>query len=454
MSRGKQTEITFSRLCVFSAAAIPTAMMLSPVGVILPAFYAKYTTATLASIGAALMFGRLLDAFLDPVVGYLSDITPGKFGRRKPWMLAGSIVAMISVLFLFNPPLDAGGTWYFLTLLGMFTAFTMLDIPHRSWGSELSSDYDTRTRISTYLGFAGTLGFVLLLGLPQLPMFDSSDITPKTLHIMGWIIIGAMPLAWVTIFRARENRLVANASPNLLALVKSIGGSKPFWNYFAAFVTAGLGNGIHLVLVYMFLDQYLGIGEVVLVSTLTYVLTQLAGLPLWLKISSYVGKHRAWAIGQALYAIFHFAVLWLPRGPESFYPFLVLTALSGLSTSVLMFAPMAVLGDVVDYDTMKTRVNRSGSFFALQTLVMKANFAVGGALGLFAVALLGFDPKGGNSEEVMDSFVFFFVLAPQVLSLISCAIIAKFPLDRRRQSIVARKLERISARDVRQLPGT
>ncbi len=436
----------FVELSVFSAAAIPTAMLLSPVGVILPAFYSKYTTATLAAIAAALMIGRLTDAVLDPLVGYLSDITPGRFGKRKPWMLAGSIIAAISAFYLFNPPATATATYYMVGLLAMFTGFTMLDIPHRSWGSELSNDYMTRSRVATYMGFASTLGFVLFLGLPQLPIFESRDIVPSTLTVMGWIIIGFMPLVWLTVFKSRESRVIERSSPSLLALLRSVRDSKPFWFYVAAFITAGLGNGIHLVLVYLFLDIYLQIGNVILTSTLIYVLSQLAGLPVWLAISKRIGKHRAWALGQFLYAIFHVVVIWLPRGPDSFYPFLVLTALSGLATSVLMFAPMAVLGDVVDYDMFKTRVNRSGAFFALQTMIMKANFAIGGAIGLFAVSLLGFNPKGGNSDEVVYSFLLFFVFAPQVLSVISCVIIAFFPLDQRRQTIIARKLNLLKAR--------
>lgn len=433
-------------LGVFSLAAIPTAMLLSPVGVILPAFYAKHTAASFAALGVAMLIGRLFDAVSDFVVGHLSDITPGPFGRRRPWLIAGAIVAVISVYFLFRPPAAATATYYLTWLIGLYLGYTMLHVPHSAWASELSNDYETRSRISTFIGFAGTLGFVLFLGIPQLPFFGTSDIVPSTLEVMSWVIICAMPLVFVTTLFSRERRIIERSTPNLLSLGRSLWSNKPFWNYFAAFLTAGIGNGIYLVLIYMFLDQYLRIGHLMLASTLAYVVTQLLGLPLWLAISRRIGKHRSWALGQALYALFHALVVFLPPGAGSYWPFMALTALSGLSTSVLMFAPMAVLGDVVDYDMYKTRENRSGAYFALQAMIMKMNFAIGGAIGFALLALIGFSAQGGNSPETMNRFLIIFVVIPQVLSIASSAIIYCFPITRRKQAALAGRLRVLKAR--------
>lgn len=434
------SDLNHKRLLTFSLAAIPINMLLSPVGVILPAFYAKYTAVSLAALGTALLVGRLFDAVTDPLIGYLSDITPGRFGRRRPWMIVGAVIAVVSAYFLFNPDKTAGADYYLLCMLGLYLGYTMLDIPHRAWATELSNDYSTRTRIATFIGVASTLGFVLFLGIPQLPFFESKDIVPSTLSVMGWVIIGAMPLVLITIFSCKESRVIETASPNVLVLVRSLKNNIPFWFYFVAFVTAGIGNGINMVLVYMFLDNYLGIGHVILLSTLCYVVSQLIGLPIGARVAQKIGKHRAWALGQGLYAIFHALVIFLPPGQESFYPFLILTILSGLATSVLMFAPMAILGDIVDYDMLHSKTNRAGAYFALNAMIMKANFAVGGALGLFLVSWIGFDPKGNNSLDTTNWFLLIFIVIPFVLSIISCFVINKFPIDRRKQTILARRL--------------
>lgn len=435
-------------LTTFSLAAIPTAMLLSPVGVILPSFYAKYTAATLATLGVAMLIGRLFDAATDFIVGYLSDITPGRLGRRRPWMIVGAFVSVVSVYYLFRPPSDATATYYLIGMLGLYLGYTMLDIPHRAWASELSNDYEVRSRISMYIGFAATFGFVLFLGIPQLPFFESTDIEPSTLRVMSWIVIGAMPLVFITLIFSRERRIIEHSTPNILALGSSLWKNKPFWNYFATFLAAGIGNGVHLVLTYIFMDQYLGIGHAILASTLTYVACQLLGLPIWVYISNRIGKHKAWAIGQALYALLHVLVIFLPPGEGSFVPFLVLAGLSGLATSVLMFAPMAILGDVVDYDMYRTRENRSGAYFALQTLIMKLNFAIGGAIGFFLLTMIDFDARGGNSPETMTSFLVIFIAVPQVLSIISSIIIYNFPITRRKQTALAARLQVLKARGV------
>ena len=72
------------------------------ISVVIPAFYAKYTDATLVTIGAALFAARLIEAAIDPLAGYLSDITRSRFGPRKPWLLVGSLISPIFIYFLFN----------------------------------------------------------------------------------------------------------------------------------------------------------------------------------------------------------------------------------------------------------------------------------------------------------------------------------------------------------------
>jgi len=94
MSDQKQS---FWRLAAYAFPAYITAVLLFSTSAIIPAFYAKHAGLSLALIGSILALGRLVDAFTDPAIGYLSDITKSRLGSRIPWILVGFALAMVSM---------------------------------------------------------------------------------------------------------------------------------------------------------------------------------------------------------------------------------------------------------------------------------------------------------------------------------------------------------------------
>jgi len=139
------------RLLAYSLPAMSISLFMVPMNIVIPAFYAANTTATLTGIGLVAGFARLFDAITDPLIGCFSDNTRSRLGPRKPWLLAGAVIGTISVFFLFQPPPEAGLTYYVIASTGVFLGFTLFEIPNRAWGMELSHDYLQRARISTYL---------------------------------------------------------------------------------------------------------------------------------------------------------------------------------------------------------------------------------------------------------------------------------------------------------------
>ncbi len=103
---------------------------------------------------------RIFDAFTDPVIGFLSDRTPGPFGRRKPYIGIGALGLALSILFLFRP-MDLSGSsmaYYFgFWLFTLFFFWTLITIPYESLGPELTPDYHERTSL-----FAFRDGFLIL----------------------------------------------------------------------------------------------------------------------------------------------------------------------------------------------------------------------------------------------------------------------------------------------------
>ena len=135
-------------LFAYSLPGLPVAAMSLPLAVYLPPFYES--DVGLGNLAVGIIFGatRFLDVFLDPIMGVLSDRTRTRWGRRKIWMALAVPVMCLASLLVFMP--QPGATWpsVVASIFLLFVGYTMLSIAHLAWGSELSSDYHERSKVT------------------------------------------------------------------------------------------------------------------------------------------------------------------------------------------------------------------------------------------------------------------------------------------------------------------
>ena len=134
------------RLIAYSAPSLATSVAALPMALFVPAFYADDLGVPLAAVGTAIALSRLLDVVTDPLIGSLSDHGVLPFGRRKPWMVLGTPLFLVSLWQIFVPGEAASAGHLLLWSALLYLGFTMIDLPHKAWGAELSSDYDERSR--------------------------------------------------------------------------------------------------------------------------------------------------------------------------------------------------------------------------------------------------------------------------------------------------------------------
>ena len=173
-----------------------------------------------ALAGIALMVGRIWDAFYDPIIGYISDRTKTKMGRRRPFMLGGSIPLFIAMIIMFTNPTLVIGAGISQTVLFVYTmvvyiilctAYSTVNIPYSSLGPELTNDYNERTSLNGYrFGFAG-IGTLLGTGL-ALPIVAMAPDKNLGFVLMG-TIFGAVLLVstLTTVFSVRESAVIQPA---------------------------------------------------------------------------------------------------------------------------------------------------------------------------------------------------------------------------------------------------
>jgi len=431
-------------LLVFAAPNAAMSIMHQPAVYIIPAFYAKFTEVSLATIATVLLLGRLFDAISDPLIGYFSDRTKSRFGKRKPWIAAGTPIAMVSIIFMFTPPSSAGTLYFAFWSIVMFASWTLIDIPHVAWGAELSHDYDERSRIMTAREVAYYTGSLLFMASPLLlrPWTGNTEIGPQVMRFAGWTVAISLPvLIFFTLRLVPIGKQVATHNVDLWDFVKSVKVNRPFVRYAVTRVSDFTGLGIWLSAFFIFTDTYLGIGDKFAYLLLIAWLTRVLAAPVWLRLFLLFGKHRVWAVSAFSSALITPMALLVAPGPSAFLPLMVYAFALGFVESGGAFAPKAIFGDVVDYDTLKTGSNKAGSYYAFEGLMQKAAIAIGGSLGFYLLSAFEFNINGGNSTQQNLGLFLAFGIAPPILRAIAGLTIWGFPIDSRRQGIIKRRIE-------------
>lgn len=451
---GSERALSWGALAAFLGLSLPLGMMQNTVVAILPSFYAKETQATLATIGAILMLTRILDAALDPVIGAWSDRTRLAMGRRKPWILAGGLLGVVSFYWLFTPDPTATGVYFALWSILFYVAYTFMHIPYQAWAAELSRDYAERARIFGYLAIMNISGLLIFNAVPlSLPhflpsRFPTSYFSRDMLEVLAWLFIVVCALATVTITAFVPDRTrLGGPQTSLRDLVKSISGNGPFFRFAAIYGISGFGWGLYYGTSYIYIDSFLKIGDKFPVYLITVAVTQAMTMPLWVWLIPKIGKIPIWFGGWLVYASILPLRLFVEPGESAFYAILALVIVSAIANSSSSVIAPSVLGDVVDYDTLRSGQNRAGNYYAFLILIQKINVAVGGGVALMLLGLFGYDPKlETNSAFATDGMLFVVCVLPSVFFLISTAFIYRFPIDRRRHGIIKRRIETRAAR--------
>lgn len=442
-------KISTPVLMLFSMPNVVVGFVITALSVVIPAFYAKYTAASLAVIGTTLFAIRVIEAGLDPLAGHLCDITKTRFGSRKPWMFVGCLIAPVAAYQLFTPPATAGGVYFFIWYqLLLLTCWTAIIIPYRAWAVELSRDYVQRSKIFTCLGVGYGIGATSFALFPFLPFLESSEMSPENLEWFAWILVVAFPvLITAAIILVPQGHSDSEKRGTIKGLLGAVISNRPLLWFLAAFMIGGIGQGIVLACFFFYMDAYLGLGHKFTLALLVIYLTAIAAMPAWFKLMKAIGKQYVWAVGWGGAAILGIAMGFVPKGEDGLVILLIIVGLYGICSSVEAFAPYSLLGDVIDYDTLKTGVNRAGNYNAIAVFGNKFNLAVGGGIGFFLLDLFAYDVSGGaNTQAAEIGFLFTYIVLPAVLYGISFFLIWRFPLSRKRHDIVRRRLEQLDSR--------
>ena len=444
----------------YAAPIMMVTFLLSPLGVV-QGLYAKYFGISLSTIATVLLISRLFDALTDPLIGYWSDRYQTQFGTRKPFVLFGGLLFSISSYCLYVP-IDVsvvGGervvsaSYFLIWLLLFYFAWTLVEIPHMAWGSEIALNSHAKNKLYSLRAMAGNLGTFFFYLVPFLPFFTSRDLTPQTLQWTALIAGGLMiPALYVCIHRTpsgerKPYRPVGRS--DLRSLIHEIQSNKPMLSFFVAFFLFSCGSGMWFTLIFIFIDSYLILGQHFAGLTIIALLVSSAMLPGWYHLANRLGKKWVLGLGAMFYGMGAFLTGLLEPSEVSVVGLALVLILAYLSGGPAI-GP-SLLSDLIDYSAWRTRRERSATYFALYAFVLKAALALGGAMGLGIAGGFGFNPAAEiHSEDAVWGLRLATSWLPAALMLASMLFIYFIPINTRRHKIVRRRLDAYAAREPKQ----
>ena len=439
--------------CGYALPFIITTFLSTPVWTALPGIYAKYFGLSLSVIAAVMFVGRLFDAITDPLIGYWSDYYYAKRASRKPFIVIGGCLFMVSSYFLYVPPDNVDALYFLLWSLLFYFSWTLFEIPHLTWGGELSADPIQRNTIYSYRAVGGYLGLLLFYAIPQLPVFSSAEIVPATLYYSVMLSLLLFPFClfacvkWVPDgVRVRQpqspaGEKPANKSRLIIHLINCAISNKPLIILLLAYSCYGLGVGLWYGLIFIFVDAYLMMGEQFAPAFMLSFAMSIPLVPVWAKIAKKIGKKSSWLIANLFFIVACFYTGCLEPGKTSFYQLLLLKFITDLGFLCIEIIPLTMLVGVVDYSRWKFKVDNQATFFSLFVFFRKISLALGAALGLWIISVYGFDPAlTEHSQKSVQGLKLAIVIAPTLFFILSFLFVLLFPINESRQAIITRRV--------------
>lgn len=426
-------------LLSYGGPMVPLAIVDVPIVIYLPVFYSREIGIDIGIVGLIFVLARIWDGVTDPLIGWLSDKTHSKYGRRKPWVVIGTFFLMVSVWFAFNPATDVGAVYATFWMFCLFLSTTVVYIPYLSWGAELSSDYDGRNIVVGYREVAGMIGNIAVAAGPVFLLPADASVRSVLFYLIVVVfVLFPITVAPAAIFVPDRPRKKVTSKFSLADAWRLFGNNRPFQMLVGAVILAGVAMGILNSLAIFLVDEGLGLSDKFFTLFLIEYLSAIALSPVIVRLAKRFGKHQVFC---GALAVFVLSLALFAFGPRLNFLFAAVSiGILGCGMVAIFIMATSILADIADYDTVSSGEKRAGLYMSLYKFASKFSMALGVGIAYGALDLIGYDAKGGNGEFGIFAIKLVGLGLPALLLLPGIFLMARFPIDRHEHRLLREKI--------------
>ncbi len=419
--------------------------------------------------GVVSLVPRLFDAITDPIMGFISDNTKSKWGRRKQYVLLGAVIMGISFIIMWqlykDNTVDYNFTYFLLWSLVFYVGLTIFSVPYVAMGYEMSNDFHERTNIMAVAQFIGQWAWVIApwfwVIMDDKSFFESGEVAVRELAI--WVGIICMVFAMIpAIFIKSKSTLNEKYDSitfkNILKSLHTIfilnfGQAlkiKAFRKLcVATFLIFNAFNTVaaftYFIIVFFLFNGATGPDGAwwwpTLFGSVGALVTTFLVIPVVTQMSKKIGKKKAFIVSQSV-SIIGYIMLWFLFIPGKPYLFLLALPFFSFGIGGLFTLMMSMTADVIDLDELNTGKRREGIFGAIYWWMVKFGFGIAGGLSGVIFSVIGWESGGATqSEEALFGLRLFFSGLPILGTLIAIYIMWDYDLSEEKAGEIRAKLE-------------
>lgn len=449
---------SFKEKLAWSAGGV-TEMMNNSIGNLATPIYSIALGVDPALIGVATAIPRIVDAFTDPLMGSISDNTRSRWGRRRPYILVGSFLLLLSFPLMWLIPSGWGENslfvYFMLTSILFFLCMTVWNITWTALGFELTDDYNDRTSLQIMRSVFVNLATVSLGWLyPLCFVFsDSEAIGVRYVGLIIGVVMFACGVLPALMCRERKLTTIQKTKVPLGQSIKITLKNRPFLLLAGALTTFACGSILvqpllmYTNIYYVFSGDKASAGIVIGVAGTASLVTTLMILPLGNMASKKIGKRRT-----ALFALIMLLIgkgsYWFTLNPDMPYLQVISRCLFQPFMALLWALVPAMIADVCDLDELETGHRREAAFGAAYQWLWKFGSTAAVALSGILLSLIGAKGEAGLTSlpvEVVVRLKLLFCTVPPAFAAVAFIFMYFYPLTHKRVEEIKAQLDEQSS---------
>ncbi|WP_081988195.1 MFS transporter [Psychroserpens jangbogonensis] len=417
--------------------------------------------------GVIFFLPRIFDSITDPIMGFISDNTKSKWGRRRQYVLLGALIMGISFSILWQlhreNSVDYNFIYFIIWSFVFYLGLTIFSVPYVAMGYEMSDDFHERTNIMAVAQWIGQWAWVIApwfwVIMYDQGWFESADVATRTIAV--WVGLICMICAIVpAIFIKSKSTINEDYAPlNVKNMGSSFNGiidgfqeafkNKPFRKLcIATFLVYNAFNTVaaftFFIVVYYLFNGDAGAAGIwpTLFGSIGALATTFLVIPIVTRMSKVMGKKKAFITSQSI-SILGYILLWFLFIPGKPYMFIFGLPFFAFGIGSLFTLMMSMTADVIDLDELNTGLRREGVFGAIYWWMVKFGFAIAGLLSGIILSSIGFNADfASQSEGAITGLRLFFSGLPILGTLFAIIVMRKYDLTEERAHEIRAELDK------------